>query len=67
MDHELLEGRNEAFRWLYQDRASFDEVEASFIDFSIASERFYSYECSETRGLRSPMLGGQLMGQHALL
>jgi hypothetical protein len=34
MDHELSEGRKEAFRRIYHDRASFDEVEARFIDFS---------------------------------
>jgi hypothetical protein len=28
MDHEISEGRKEAFRQLFQDRASLDEVEA---------------------------------------
>jgi hypothetical protein len=45
MDHELSEGRKEAFRRLYQDRASFDEVEAGFMDFSTANGRFLAMMC----------------------
>jgi hypothetical protein len=54
MDHELSEGRKEAFRQIYQDRASFDEVEAGFIDFSTASERFSSYDVLRDRGAKKP-------------
>jgi hypothetical protein len=54
MDHELSEGRKEAFRQIYQDRASFDEVEAGFIDFSTASRRFSSYDVLRDRGAKKP-------------
>ena len=54
MDHELSEGRKEAFRRIYQDRASFDEVEAGFIDFSTADERFSSYDVLRDRGATKP-------------
>jgi hypothetical protein len=52
MDHELSEGRKEAFRRLYQDRASFDEVEAGFIDFSTTNDRFSSYDVLRDRGAK---------------
>jgi len=67
MDHDLSDGRKETFRRLYHDRVSFDEVEAGFIDFSTASGRFLAMMCSKTGETRSPMLGGKLMRQHALL
>jgi hypothetical protein len=54
MDHELSEGRKEAFRRIYQDRASFDEVEAGFIDFSTANGRFSSYDVLRDRGAKKP-------------
>jgi hypothetical protein len=54
MDHKLLEGRKEAFRWLYHDRASFDEVEVGFINFSTASRRFSSYDVLRDRGAKKP-------------
>jgi hypothetical protein len=54
MDHELSKGRKEAFRQIYQDRASFDEVEAGFIDFSTANERFSSYDVLKDRGAKKP-------------
>jgi hypothetical protein len=52
MDHELSEGRKEAFRRLYEDRASFDEVEAGFIDFSTASGRFSNYDVLRDKGAK---------------
>jgi hypothetical protein len=54
MDHELSKGREEAFRRIYQDRASFDEVEAGFIDFSTARGRFSSYDVLKDRGAKKP-------------
>jgi hypothetical protein len=53
-DHELSEGRKEAFRWLYQDRASPDEVEAGFVEFSTANERFSSYDVLRDKGAKNP-------------
>jgi hypothetical protein len=35
--------------------------------FSLTAGDFLAMMCSKTGGLRSPMLGGKLMGQHALL
>ena len=43
-----------------------EEVEEGFVEFSTATGRFGGYEVLRDRGLRNPMLGGQLMGQHAL-
>jgi hypothetical protein len=54
MDHELSEGRKEAFRRIYQDRAFFDEVEVGFIDFSTTSGRFSSYDVLRDRGAKKP-------------
>ena len=51
----------------FQDRASLDEVEDVFAEFSAGIGRFAGYDVIRGRGLRSPILGGQLMGQQALL
>ena len=54
MDHEILEGRKEAFIRIYQYRASFEEVEVGFIDFSTANGRFSSYDVLRDRRVKKP-------------
>jgi len=34
MDGDISQGRKDALRWIFQDRASLDEVEDAFVDFS---------------------------------
>jgi hypothetical protein len=58
MDGEISQGRKDAFRWIFQDRAYLDEVEEGFIEFSTGTGRFGGYDVLRDRGLRSPMLGG---------
>jgi hypothetical protein len=62
MDHELSEGRKEACRQLYQDRASVDEVEAGFVEFSTASGRFSSYDVLRDRGTKKPYIWWETHG-----
>ena len=58
MDGEISQGRKDA---------SLDEVENAFADFSTGTGQFAGYDVIRDRGLRSPILGGKLMGQQALL
>lgn len=68
MDGEISQGRKDALRQIFQDRASLDEVEDAFAEFSTNTMRFATYDVIRDReGLRCPILGGKLMGQHALL
>jgi len=67
MDGEISQGRKDALRRIFQERASLDEVEDAFADFSTGTGQFVGYDVIRDRGLRSPSLGGQLMGQQALL
>jgi len=67
MDGEISQGRKDALRRIFQERASLDEVEDAFADFSTGTRRFAGYDVIRDRGLRSPILGGKLMGQQALL
>ena len=60
-DREISQGRKEAFRRIFHDRASLDKVEG-FIEFSIDVGRFGVYDVLKDRGLRSSIYGGQLMG-----
>ena len=66
MDGEISQGRKIAFRRIFQDRASFLQVEEGFVEFSTGTRRFGEYDVLGDRGSKMPMLGGQLMGQHAL-
>jgi hypothetical protein len=54
--------RKDAFRRIYRDRASLDEVEGGFVEFSTSTERFGGYDVLKDKGLRSPMLGRKLTG-----
>jgi hypothetical protein len=67
MDGEISQGRKIAFERIFQDKASFLEVEEGFVEFSTSTRRFGGYDVLGDRGVKEmPMLGGQLMGQHAL-
>ena len=66
MDEEISQGRKTKFRRLLQDRDMLEEVEEGFAEFSTATGRFGGYEVLRDRGLRNPMFGVQLMGEHAL-
>ena len=59
-------GRKIAVRRLFQDSDMLEEAEEGFVDFSTGTGRFGGYDVLRDRGLRNPMLGGQLMGQHPL-
>jgi hypothetical protein len=50
MDYELSHGRKDAFRLIYQYRASLDEVEDGFVEFSTG--RFASYDVLRDRGVK---------------
>jgi hypothetical protein len=50
MDYELSHGRKDAFRLIYQYRASLDEVEDGFVEFS--TSRFASYDVLRDRGAK---------------
>jgi hypothetical protein len=43
MDGDISQGRKEAFRRIYQDRASLHEVE-DFVEFSIGTGKFGGYD-----------------------
>jgi len=42
-------------------------VEDAFAEFSTGTGQFARYDVIRNGGLRSPILGGKLMGQQALL
>ena len=52
MDGEISQGRKIAFRRLFQNRDLLDEVEASFVEFSCATERFGGYAVVGDRGVK---------------
>jgi hypothetical protein len=54
MDGEISQGRKDAFRRIYQDRASLDEVEEGFIEFSTSTGRFGGYDVLRDRGAKKP-------------
>ena len=54
MDGEISLGRKLAFRRLYPDRASLDEVEEGFVEFSTACGRFGGYDVIGDRGTKKP-------------
>jgi hypothetical protein len=54
MDGEISQGRKDAFRRIYQDRASFDEVEDGFVEFPLALGNLEAMMCSKTRGVKNP-------------
>ena len=67
MDGEISQGRKDALRQIFYDRASLDEVEDAFAEFFIGTGRLAGYDAIRDRGLRSPILSEKLMGQQALL
>eukprot|EP00253_Pinus_taeda_P032727 PITA_32727 len=54
MDGEISQGRKDAFRRIFQDRASLDEVEDAFAEFSIGTGRFAGYDVIRDRGAKKP-------------
>jgi hypothetical protein len=44
MNIEISKGRKIALSQIYQDRATLDEVDEGFIDFSTSTERFRGYD-----------------------
>ena len=66
MDVEISNGRKIALRRRFQDSASLAKVEEGFIEFSTGSGRFGGYDVHGDKGVKNPMVGGQLMGQHVL-
>jgi hypothetical protein len=54
MDGEISQGRKDAFRQLFQDRAYLDEVEEGFIEFSTGTGRFGGYDVLRDRGAKKP-------------
>ena len=44
MDGEISQGRKVAFKRMYHDRASLEEVEEGFIEFSTSTGRFGGYD-----------------------
>ena len=44
MDGEISEGRKIAFRRLYQNRESLDEVEEGFVEFTTTSVKLGGYD-----------------------
>ena len=67
MDGEISQGRKYALRRIFQERASLDEVEDAFAEFSTGTGRFAGYDVIRDKGVKKPILGGQLMGQQAIL
>ena len=63
MDSEISQGRKDAFRWVFQDRALLDEVEDSFAEFSIGTSRFVGYDLIRDRGAKKPYSWGENHGQ----
>jgi hypothetical protein len=53
MDGEILQVRRNAFRRIYQDRSSLDEVEG-FIELSTSTGRFVGYDVLRDRGAKNP-------------
>ena len=54
MDGEISQGRKDAFRRVFQDRALLDEVEDAFAKFSTGTGRFAGYDVIRDRGAKKP-------------
>eukprot|EP00253_Pinus_taeda_P002694 PITA_02694 len=54
MDGEISQGRKDAFRQVFQDRALLDEVEDAFAEFSIVTGQFGRYDAIRDRGPKKP-------------
>ena len=54
MDDEISQGRKDAFRRIFQDRASLDEVEDALAEFSTGTERFAGYDVIRDKGANKP-------------
>ena len=54
MDREISQGRKVAFRRIYHDSISLQEVEKGFIKFSNRTERFGGYDVLGDRGVKRP-------------
>ena len=54
MDGEISQARKNELRRIFQDRASLDEVEDAFAEFSTSTRRFASYDVIRDRGAKKP-------------
>jgi hypothetical protein len=54
MDGEISQGRKDAFRRIFQDRAYLDEVKEGFIEFSTGTGRFGGYDVLRDKGAKKP-------------
>ena len=54
MDGEITQGRKDALRWIFQDRASLNEVEDALAEFSASTGRFAGYDVIRVRGDKKP-------------
>jgi len=54
MDGEISKGRKDAFRQIFQDRPSLDEVEDAFADFFTDIGRFVGYDVIRDKGDTKP-------------
>lgn len=54
MDGEISRERKDIFTWIYQDRASLDEVEETFVEFSTGTWRFGSYYVLSDKRAKKP-------------
>ena len=54
MDGEISQGRKDAFRWVFQDKALLDEVEDAFAEFSTGTSQFVGYDLIRDRGAKKP-------------
>ena len=54
MDGEISQGRKDALRRIFQDRASLDEVEDALAEFSTSTSLFVGYDVIRDRGAKKP-------------
>jgi len=54
MDGEISLGRKDTLRRIFQDKASLDEVEDAFAEFSISIGRFAGYGVIRDREAKKP-------------
>jgi len=62
MDGEISQGRKDALRRISQDRASLDEVEDAFVEFSIGTGRFVGYDVIRDKGAKKPYYKWEIHG-----
>ena len=67
MDGEISQRRKDALRRIFQERASLDEVEDAFVEFSISTGQFVGYDVIRDRGAKKPYSWWATHGQQALL